>query len=174
VWLEQRLIPLDFDKTGDNTADVSRYPNLHRVYIPSGESFPSYLPNLPTLPNLPYLRLEMLDRARALLPSLEQTSRVHSLIIDAPRYQGTMIRGCIATHQSTSDYEQTIDRYRTFIKRACDVDDSGVVIPAQKNTSDVSCRRILAAWANAVAGGVGCWTTAWTPTVLKTGNREGY
>jgi len=158
VALEQRLIRLDFDKSGDNAADISRYPNLHKLYILSDYS----LEALPSpLPNLRHLRLEMLDSAHARLPSLDKTLRLHSLIIDAPQYHEEIIN-----HQPKADYDRKIDNYRTFIKLMCDSGDSGVVIPAVGNTDSMSCTQILAAWANAVAGGVGCWTTTWTPTVL--------
>jgi len=82
-----------------------------------------------SLASLRHLRLEILDRANARLPSLEQTPRPHSVIIDAPQYRDMIISGCFGTYQSTADYECTTDRYRAFIKRACDSDDSGVVIP---------------------------------------------
>jgi hypothetical protein len=171
VALEQRLIRLDFDKNGNNTADISRYPNLHRLYMPgvdSLEGFPSLLPNLRDL------RLEMLYSAHARLPSLDKTLRVHSLIIDAPRYHYLIIDGFSVTHQSTADYDRTIDKYRTLIREICDFGDSGVVIPVVVNTRYTTRRRILAAWANAVTGGVGCWTTAWGPTVFGTGYYEDY
>jgi len=168
VALDQRLLRLDFDKSGDNTADISKYPNLHKLYILSDHS----LESLPSpLPNLRHLRLEMLDRmesAHSRLPSLDKTLRVHSLIIDAPQYHEEIINGCFMYNQPIADYDRKIDKYRTFIKLVCDSGDSGVVIPAVGNTDSTSCTQILAAWANAVAGGVGCWTTTWTPTVLDT------
>jgi len=168
VALDQRLIPLDLDKSGDNTPDISKYPNLHKLYILSDYS----LERLPSpLPNLRHLRLEMLDRmesAHARLPSLDKTLRLHSLIIDAPPYHEEIINGCFMYNQPKADYDRKIDKYRTFIKLVCDSGDSGVVIPAVGNTGSTSCTQILAAWANAVAGGVGYWTTTWAPTVLDT------
>ena len=162
VVLDQHVIRLNSDKNGDNTADVYRYPNLHKLYILGDHSLGGF-PSL--LPNLRHLRLEMLNSTHARLPSLDKTLHFHSLIIDAPQYEYLIINGCFATYQSTPDYDGTIDRYRTFIKSVCDSGDSGVVIPAVGNTRCTDPRRILAAWANAVAGGVGCWTTAWAPTV---------
>jgi hypothetical protein len=171
VALEQQLIRLnlDLDNQGDNTADVSRYQALQKLYIISDHSL-GCLPS--PLPTLRHLRLEMLDTAYARLPSLEQTPRVQSLIIDAPQYFGMIVEGCFGRHQSRAEYESTIGTYQTFIEKICDSNDSGVVIPAPENTSYTSRRRVLTAWANAVAGGSGCWTTAWTPTVLYTEEHE--
>jgi len=166
VALDQQLIRLDFDKSRDNTVNISKYPNLHKLYILNNYSLEG-LPSL--LPNLRHLRLDMLDSTNARLPSLDKTLRAQSLIIDAPQYRDLIINGCLVTHQSKVDYGCTIDKYLKFIKVACDPGNSGVIIPAVGHTGCTSHRRILAAWANAVAGGVGCWTTTWTPTVLKTG-----
>jgi len=169
VTLDQQLIRLNSDRSGENTADIPKYPNLHKLYILSNYS----LEALPSpLPNLRHLRLEMLDCARARFPSLDETLRLHSLIIDAPQYHELIISGCFITHQSKADYGCAIDKYRTLIKVVCDSGDSGVVVPTVGNTDYTSRRSILAAWADAVTGGVGCWTTTWAPTVLKTGYHE--
>jgi len=114
--------------------------------------------------------LDRMESAHARLPSLDKTLRLHSLIIDAPPYHEEIINDCFRYNQPKpkADYDRKIDKYRTFIKLVCDSGDSGVVIPAVGNTDYTSCTQILAAWANAVAGGVGCWTTTWAPTVLDT------
>jgi hypothetical protein len=164
VALEQQLIPLDFHGR-DNTANISRFPNLCRLYVLSDHSLGGFPLSLPTLR---HLRLEMLDTAIACLPPFEKNANIHSLIIDAPQYDDMLIYGCIAHHQSPAEYEMIIDTYRILIEKLCGTNDSGVVIPVPENTSYTSGRRVVAAWANAVAGGAGCWTTTWTPTVLNT------
>ena len=75
-------------------------------------------------------------------------------------------------HQSLTEYEERISEYRTFIEKVSCGNDSGMVIPVPENTNYSSAQLVLAAWAHAVSGGVGCWTTAWIPTVLNTEKDE--
>jgi hypothetical protein len=74
--------------------------------------------------------------------------------------------------QSPAEYEERIASYRMFIEKVSGSSDSGVITPVPENTNYTSGGRILAAWANAVTGGVGCWTTAWTPTELNMAKDE--
>jgi hypothetical protein len=80
VALEQQLIPFDLD---DNTAYISRFPKLCRVYVHGNLELGGFLSELP---DLRHLRLEMFNTVHAYLPR-EQVPRIHSLIIDALQYQ---------------------------------------------------------------------------------------
>ena len=151
----------------DTQASQLTYPSLRRLYI-SGDPRISLHS---TLPYLEDLRLDMLDQE--LLGSLPgELEHVRSLIIDAPGYYSFIFIGCIGLPQSRDEYTSKISKYQTLIDKVGNPERNGIVIPVDGFTNYINRVRILSAWADAVVGGVGCWSPEWVPTILWSGRHE--
>ena len=92
-------------------------------------------------------------------PPREELGHVRSLIIDAPApsfFNDT--HGRLSQEQDAYNSE-----YRTLVEEVGNPDRNGVVVSAYGfnpyRHRNLDC--LLSAWADAVGGGEGCWTTAW-------------
>ena len=158
------LVVWDEDETPDNRAYHEspdkrayqlRYPSLRRAFIPGCDgTLPSALPYLADL------RLDMLYGEPWISPPpREELDHVRSLIIDAPApsfFNDT--RGRLSREQDEYNSE-----YQTLVEEVGNPERSGVVVSAYGfnpyRHRNLDC--LLSAWADAVGGGEGCWTTAW-------------
>ena len=166
IALEQHIIPL-LHGNPDKRASQLTYPSLRRLYVPGYGKVT--LPS--TLPYLEDLRLEMLHRENVgSLP--EEVGHVRSLIIDAPRYSSFIFSGCMGYPQSRDDYDSKISKYQTLINEGGDPERNGIVIPVDGFTQYIDRGRILSAWVDALAEGLGCWATGWVPTIPYSGRYE--
>ena len=157
IVLRQHVIHLvlrDDNGKPDTRACQLRYPSLRRLYTPAygGGALPS------TLPYLDDLRL--LDNEYGGPPPREELGHVRTLIIDVPKH-----------YNDYDDYlgDRTFMEYHTLIKKVGNPERNGIVVPTRDSILSPERGLILSAWANAVVGGEGCWTTAWAPTGAPTG-----
>ena len=149
------LVVWDDDESPDKRAYQLRYPSLRRAFIPGCDgTLPSALPYLADL------RLDMLYGEPWISPPpREELGHVRSLIIDAPApsfFNDT--HGRLSQEQDAYNSE-----YRTLVEEVGNPDRNGVVVSAYGfnpyRHRNLDC--VLSAWADAVGGGEGCWTTAW-------------
>jgi len=130
-----------------------RYPSLRRLYIPGlgGGALPSALPYLNDL--------RLLDEKCIDPPPREELGHVRSLIIDIPNEFDQYLR--------YDQYDIAFSGYETLIKEVGNRGRNGVVVPIGGSLLYPEHDLILSAWADAVVGGEGCWTTAWAPTITR-------
>jgi len=148
------LVLQDDNEKPDKRACQHRYPSLRRLYIPSrgGGALPS------TLPYLEDLRL--LDKEHRSPPPREELGHVRSLIIDVPGPKSSLSR----ILNDTIEYDSVFTEYQPLINEVGNPERNGIVFPTDKPILYPERDLILSAWADAVVGGEGCWTTAWAPT----------
>ena len=171
IALEQYIISLvlrDSNRKLDKRACQLRYPVLRRLYIPGygGGVLPFVLPFLDDL------RLEILDGVQFDPPTRDEVGHVRSLIIDAPPYYPEYSSGCLVYPQSRDEYDSKISIYQALVDKAGAPGRSGIVVPVNGFTLYTDPGRILSGWADAVAGGAGCWSTAWVPTITITSRKK--
>jgi hypothetical protein len=171
IALKQGVIHLvlqDDNKKPNKQVCQLRYPSLRRLYIPShgGSALPS------TLPYLDDLRL--LDKGYEYVgpPSREELGHVRSLIIDFPGPKSLLLF-ILDDWPGSDEYNSTLSEYRTLIKEVGNPECNGVVVPISGTLLRPERDLILSAWADAVVGGEGCWTTAWAPTTTRLSRYEG-
>ena len=169
IALNQRVLHLvlqDDSRKPDKRACQLRYPNIRRLYIPScdGSSLVS------TLPDLHDLRLDTLENGSLAPPPppREELDHVCSLIFDFPRYISWIGEWDQPYIQPREEYDSKIGEYRTLIEEVGISERNGIVVPGEGFTGCTTQSRVLSGWADAVVGGGGCWTTAWTPTNPRT------
>ena len=158
------IVPLVHNVCPDERACRLKYPSLRRLYIPGygGGRLPSALPYLHDL------RLEILNASCISPPSKEQVEHVHSLIIDALKYLPFISSNCFRYSQSRDEYDDKFSKYQILVDKVGNSECNGVVVPVDGFTLETNHARIVSAWADAVVGGEGCWTTTWIPTVPGT------
>jgi len=147
------LVLVDDNRQPDKRACRLRYPSLRRLYIPGlgGGALPSALPYLNDL--------RLLDEKCIDPPPREELGHVRSLIIDIPNVFDQYVR--------YNQYDIAFSEYETLIEEVGNPGRNGVVVPTAGSLLYPKRDPILSAWADAVVGGEGCWTTAWAPTTTR-------
>jgi len=164
IVLKQGIIHLvleDDNKKPDKRACQLRYPTLRRLYTPGldGGALPSALPYLEDL--------RLLDEKYIGPPPREELSHVRSIIIDVPKDSSLSLLDDFNGYLGNDVYDIRFCEYQTLIEMVGNPKRNGVVVPTSGSLLYPERDLILSAWADAVVGGKGCWTTAWAPTTTR-------
>lgn len=157
IALDQEVIQLtlwDNNNNPDKRACQLRYPSLRRLYITGHDGGTLHS----SLPYLADLRLDMLDTRLVPPPPREDLCHVRSLIIDGPNYPPPF------TFEKGGRRDECNNKYRTLLEEVGNPERNGYVVSAKGFNRYRNRDCILSAWADAVVGGEGCWTTAWVHT----------